>query len=114
MLLLKDCMYKSNKDANDEDGDDGVKVNSTNYVLLSLIILFFGINDLQDLIEMTMKKMDQDKDGRVSFSDFSETVQREPLMMEAFGNCLPTSQAGKAFVSRILDQRSSSHLLLQE
>ena len=92
MLLLKDCMYKSIKDANDEDGDDGVK----------------------DLIEMTMKKMDQDKDGRVSFSDFSETVQREPLMMEAFGNCLPTSQAGKAFVAKILDQKSSSYLLLQE
>ena len=113
MLLLKDCMYKSNKDANDEDGDDGVKVKSTNSVLLSLFILFFE-NELQDLIEMTMKKMDQDKDGRVSFSDFSETVQREPLMMEAFGNCLPTSQAGKAFVSRILDQKSASHLLLQE
>ena len=41
MLLLKDCMYKSNKDANDEDGDDGVKVKSTNSVLLSLFILFF-------------------------------------------------------------------------
>ena len=34
MLLLKDCMYKSNRDANDEDGDDGVKVKSTNYLLL--------------------------------------------------------------------------------
>ena len=42
MLLLKDCMYKSNKDANDEDGDDGVKVKSTNSILLSLFILFFG------------------------------------------------------------------------
>ena len=26
LLLLKDCMYKNTKDANDEDGDDGVKV----------------------------------------------------------------------------------------
>ena len=25
---------------------------------------------------MTMKKMDQDKDGRVSFSDFLETVKQ--------------------------------------
>ena len=54
LLLLKDCMYKNTKEANDEDGDDGVK----------------------DLIEMTMKKMDQDKDGRVSFSDFHETVKQ--------------------------------------
>ena len=54
LLLLKDCMYKNTKEANDEDGDDGVK----------------------DLIEMTMKKMDKDKDGRVSFSDFHETVKQ--------------------------------------
>ena len=53
LLLLKDCMYKNSKETNEEDGDDGVK----------------------DLIEMTMRKMDQDRDGRVSYSDFMETVQ---------------------------------------
>ena len=26
--------------------------------------------DFKDLIEMTMKKMDEDKDGKVSFEDF--------------------------------------------
>ena len=31
--------------------------------------------------------MDYDRDGRVSFSDFSQTVNKEPLMMEAFGTC---------------------------
>ena len=30
---------------------------------------------LQDLIEMTLKKMDLDKDGKVSFSDFESTVK---------------------------------------
>ena len=53
LLLLKDCMYKSTKESAEEDGDDGVK----------------------DLIEMTMRKMDQDRDGRVSYSDFMATVQ---------------------------------------
>ena len=53
LLLLKDCMYKNSRETNEEDGDDGVK----------------------DLIEMTMRKMDQDRDGRVSYSDFMETVQ---------------------------------------
>ena len=53
LLLLKDCMYKNSRETNEEDGDDGVK----------------------DLIEMTMRKMDQDRDGRVSYSDFWETVQ---------------------------------------
>ena len=38
---------------------------------------------------MTMKKMDDDKDGKVSFADFETTVKNEPLMLEAFGPCLP-------------------------
>ena len=108
-MLLKDCMYKNNKETNDEDGDDGVK----------------------DLIEMTMKKMDQDRDGRVSFSDFHETVKKvihchnssllkifsmfqEPLMMEAFGSCLPTSKEGKEFVHKILDTKPCNSLLFDE
>ena len=29
---------------------------------------------IQDLIEMTMKKMDEDKDGKVSFADFEVDI----------------------------------------
>ena len=32
-----------------------------------MIIIY---DDSKDLIEMTMKKMDEDKDGKVSFADF--------------------------------------------
>ena len=32
-------------------------------------------NKFQDLIDMTLKKMDLDKDGKVSFSDFEATVK---------------------------------------
>ena len=107
LLLLKDCMYKNSRETNEEDGDDGVK----------------------DLIEMTMRKMDQDRDGRVSYSDFMETVQevrtenafdemktvlKEPLLMEAFGNCLPTNKTGKSFLAKILDQKPPSQLLVSE
>ena len=60
---------------------------------------------------MTMRKMDHDRDGRVSYSDYVSTVLKEPLMMEAFGNCLPTSRAGNSFVGRILDRRTPSNLL---
>ena len=56
---MKTCLVKQG--TNEEDGDEGVK----------------------DLIEMTLKKMDHDKDGRVSFPDFETTVKNEPLMMEA-------------------------------
>ena len=52
---------------------------------------------------MTARKMDYDRDGRVSYNDFSKTVHREPLMMEAFGMCLPTNRKGVAFIKKILD-----------
>ena len=62
---------------------------------------------------MTIRKMDHDKDGRVSYSDFEITVNKEPLIMEAFGNCLPITRAGNAFVRRILDKRPISKLLTE-
>ena len=102
MLLLKDCMFK-NKENQEEDGDEGVKAS---YVVVSI-----SSQMLQDLIEMTIKKMDFDRDGRVSYSDYVTTVHKEPLMMEAFGTCLPTSTAGNDFVRKILDSRPYSKLL---
>ena len=46
------------------------------------------------------------RDGRISFSDFSTTVSREPLLLEAFGTCLPTSPQGMAWARKILDKQS--------
>ena len=65
---------------------------------------------LKDLIDMTIRKMDHDHDGKISFSDFSMTVLKEPLLMEAFGTCLPTSQAGVKFIMSVLDKRPNSLL----
>ena len=56
---------------------------------------------------MTLRKMDLDRDGRVSFSDFSSTVYKEPLMMEAFGTCLPTNTKGLDFKKNFLDETLS-------
>ena len=52
---------------------------------------------------MTMKKMDVDKDGKLSFQDFKETVKKEMLLLEAFGPCLPTVDAKGKFASKYLD-----------
>ena len=72
--ILKEacCFDMTPAGTTEDDGDEGVK----------------------DLIEMTLKKMDHDKDGRVSFGDFEMTVKKDPLMMEAFGPCLPNSALG--------------------
>ena len=54
---------------------------------------------------MTIRKMDHDRDGRISFTDFKTTVTNNFLMMEAFGTCLPTNRTGQEFKNSILDTR---------
>ena len=52
LTMLKTCMIKTSNA--DEDGEeDGVK----------------------DLVDITMRRMDHDKDGRISFPDFERTVK---------------------------------------
>jgi len=62
----------------DEDQDEGVK----------------------DLIEMTLRKMDKDKDGRIGAADWTASIAAEPLLLEAFGPCLPLQGDAEAFLER--------------
>ena len=64
----------------------------------------------KDLIEITLRKMDLDKDSRVSYKDFQGTVLKEPLLMEAFGQCLPHNNAGFAFMRQYLDTMPNSRI----
>ena len=79
MTMMKNCLIVSSEQ---EEEGDGVK----------------------DLVEMTLRKMDKDRDGRINLSDFQASVKEEPLLLEAFGNCLPTSQSGAEFIKKILDK----------
>ena len=51
---------------------------------------------------MTLKKIDLDKDGKISLEDFAATVRKEPLLLEAFGQCLPEDQVVKQFNQEFL------------
>ncbi|XP_029444734.1 EF-hand calcium-binding domain-containing protein 1 isoform X2 [Rhinatrema bivittatum] len=62
--MLKNCLLKH---PTEEDPDEGVK----------------------DLVEITLKKMDYDHDGKLSYEDFEKAVKEENLLLEAFGPCLP-------------------------
>uniref|UniRef100_A0A3Q3XCP5 EF-hand domain-containing protein n=1 Tax=Mola mola TaxID=94237 RepID=A0A3Q3XCP5_MOLML len=44
---------------------------------------------IKDLVELTLKMMDDDHDGKLSFVDFEKAVKKENLLLEAFGTCLP-------------------------
>ena len=84
LTMMGACLTKVKSTQEDTEEDEGIK----------------------DLIEMTLKKMDHDKDGRISFSDFQLSVSREPLLLEAFGTCLPSSRAGAEFMERVLDRQA--------
>ncbi|KAI8895337.1 hypothetical protein BC833DRAFT_601574 [Globomyces pollinis-pini] len=71
--MLKNCLVK---EAVEED-EDGVK----------------------DLVDLVLKKLDEDRDGRVSEADWAGAIAKEELLMEAFGQCLPP----KKVVDRFMD-----------
>jgi Ca2+-binding EF-hand superfamily protein len=64
--MLKNCLVK---EAVEED-EDGVK----------------------DLVDLVLKKLDEDRDGRVSEHDWAGAIAKEALLMEAFGRCLPPTK----------------------
>lgn len=57
----------------------------------------------KDLVDLVVRKLDQDHDGRVSFSDYATAVKEEPLLLEVFGPVLPDTQEREHFLSTFLD-----------
>lgn len=51
------------------------------------------------MLEVITKKMDLDRDGRISFNDYKQTVLNQPMMLEALGECLPSRLATHAFIT---------------
>lgn len=56
---------------------------------------------VKDMIEVLTKKMDLDRDGKVSFNDYKTTVMNQPMLLEALGKCLPSRLAVNAFLTSI-------------
>ncbi|XP_055076596.1 calaxin [Misgurnus anguillicaudatus] len=82
--MLKDSLIRQ---PTEEDPDEGVK----------------------DLVEIALKKMDYDHDGRVSYADFKKAVRDENLLLEAFGNCLPDAKTIQVFEGRVFQESNELH-----
>ncbi|XP_044534724.1 EF-hand calcium-binding domain-containing protein 1-like [Gracilinanus agilis] len=50
------------------------------------------IEGIKELVEITLKKMDYDNDGKLSFEDFEQAVKKDRLLLEVFGPCLPETE----------------------
>ncbi|KAJ8979962.1 hypothetical protein NQ317_006407 [Molorchus minor] len=53
----------------------------------------------RDLIEVITKKMDIDRDGKISFNDYEQSVMKQPMLLEVFGQCLPTRTSIHTFTT---------------
>ncbi|KAM4906928.1 calaxin [Sylvia borin] len=56
---------------------------------------------VKDLVDLVLKKMDYDHDGKLSFADFEKAVREEKLLLEAFGPCLPDIKSTISFEQKI-------------
>lgn len=74
--IYRNCLIKQ---PGEEDPDEGVK----------------------DLTELALKKLDVDHDGKISFHDYEIAIKEEPLLLEAFGQCLPTEESCAAFLATL-------------
>lgn len=52
---------------------------------------------LRETIEYLMKKFDKNKRGEISFEDFFEAIQEEPLLMECCFSVFPSAQVSNTF-----------------
>ncbi|XP_048806968.1 calaxin [Lagopus muta] len=78
--MLKNSLLKQ---PSEEDPDEGIK----------------------DLVDIALKKMDHDHDGKLSFADFEQAVKNENLLLEAFGPCLPDIKSSMAFERRTFQEK---------
>ncbi|KAM5298284.1 calaxin [Ctenodactylus gundi] len=82
--MLKNSLLKQ---PSEEDPDEGIK----------------------DLVEITLKKMDYDHDGKLSFADYEKAVREEALLLEAFGPCLPDPKSQKEFEEQVFKEPNDFH-----
>lgn len=56
---------------------------------------------VRDLSELALKKLDVDRDGKISFQDYKVAVLEEPLLLEAFGQCLATEENSASIIATL-------------
>ncbi|XP_018579029.1 EF-hand calcium-binding domain-containing protein 1-like [Anoplophora glabripennis] len=53
----------------------------------------------KDMMEVLTKKMDLDRDGKISYNDFKQSVLKQPMLLEALGQCLPSRKDINTFTT---------------
>jgi hypothetical protein len=54
---------------------------------------------IREIVEIGMRKLDQDKDGQITQTDFKNACLLDPLLLQSIGPCLPPAKAICAFLA---------------
>lgn len=71
------------------------------YSILSSSAEIFDEESVRDLLDVIMKKMDVDRDGRISYEDYKTTVMKQPFLLQFMGPCLPERNAANKFLTTL-------------
>ncbi|CAL8083433.1 unnamed protein product [Orchesella dallaii] len=79
----------------DINGDRSLAREELYHCLKNCLIRTAGIEEdveesIKEIVEIALKKLDKDKNGQITFSDFYAAVQCDNLLLEACGPCLPS------------------------
>ncbi|XP_064648086.1 calaxin-like [Lineus longissimus] len=65
--------------------------------------------NVKDLLELTLKRMDYDHDSRLSLADFKQAIESENLLLEVLGQCLPEPSRVQAFLTLVAQDSDTMH-----
>lgn len=95
-------------------GDEGHITREEMYILLKQSLVHASVDEevedsLKDLVEIALKKMDGDHDGRLSLEDYVGAIKSDSLLMEVLGPCLPKTSCARCFLELIQDDKHGKH-----
>lgn len=59
---------------------------------------------VEDFVDILVNRIDVDRDGAISFNDYSTVVNRTPALLECFGQCIPSRESVYTFLMTFTDK----------
>jgi hypothetical protein len=94
----------------DMNNDGSLAREELHHCLKGCLYVGYGLDEDEiedcerDIVEIAMKKLDTDRDGQITFTDFARAVKKDALLLQACGPCLPGSRASSAFQSLVTEK----------
>ncbi|ODN03456.1 EF-hand calcium-binding domain-containing protein 1 [Orchesella cincta] len=98
----------------DINGDKSLAREELHHCLKGSLFPYSGVlnNDeleegIREIVEIAMRKLDVDKDGQITQSDFTAACHSDPLLLQSIGPCLPPAKSLAAFMATFTENYRS-------